>query len=275
MKVAQLWTYPVKSMVGSTVASIDLSPLGIVGDRHWAIRDLDNGGIRGAKKIGELMQFTAEQQGGHVAITCPNGDITSSSHSDVNEKLSHALGRNVALESLPADNNLEHFRRGPGTSSDPITELRNIFGREEHEPLPNFAAFPPEVAEFESPPGTHHDCWPLMVMTTSAMTAMQQALPDSNIDIKRFRPSIVIDSTETGHPEFTWTGKTAHIGTATVEFLDPCPRCIMITRRINDDIPEDRAILRHVVRELDQNVGVYARVVAPGSVSVGDSLRFI
>jgi MOSC domain-containing protein YiiM len=49
----------------------------------------------------------------------------------------------------------------------------------------------------------------------------------------------------------------------------------MITRRINDDIPEDREILRHVVRELDQNVGVYARVVAPGSVSVGDSLRFI
>jgi uncharacterized protein YcbX len=275
MKVAQLWTYPVKSMVGSTVASIDLSPLGIVGDRHWAIRDLDNGGIRGAKKIGELMQFTAEQQGGHVAITCPNGDITSSSHSDVNEKLSHALGRNVALESLPADNNLEHFRRGPGTSSDPITELRNIFGREEHEPLPNFAAFPPEVAEFESPPGTHHDCWPLMVMTTSAMTAMQQALPDSNIDIKRFRPSIVIDSTEPGHPEFTWTGKTAQIGTATVEFLDPCPRCIMITRRINDDIPEDRAILRHVVRDLDQNVGVYARVITPGTISLNDTLSFI
>jgi uncharacterized protein len=274
MKVAQLWTYPVKSMVGSTVASIDLSPLGIVGDRHWAIRDLDNGGIRGAKKIGELMQFTAEQQGGHVAITCPNGDITSSSHSDVNEKLSHALGRNVALESLPADNNLEHFRRGPGTSSDPITELRNIFGREEHEPLPNFAAFPPEVAEFESPPGTHHDCWPLMVMTTSAMTAMQQALPDSNIDIKRFRPSIVIDSTEPGHPEFTWTGKTAQIGTATVEFLDPCPRCIMITRRINDDIPEDRAILRHVVRDLDQNVGVYARVITPGTISLNDTLSF-
>ena len=275
MKVAQLWTYPVKSMVGSTVARIDLSSLGIVGDRHWAIRDLDNGGIRGAKKIGELMQFTASQQGGHVTITCPNGDITSSSHSDVNEKLSHALGRNVALESLPADNNLEHFRRGPGTSSDPITELRNIFGREEHEPLPNFAAFPPEVAEFESPPGTHHDCWPLMVMTTSAMSAMQQALPDSNIDIKRFRPSIVIDSTEPGHPEFTWTGKTAQIGTATVEFLDPCPRCIMITRRINDDIPEDRAILRHVVRDLDQNVGVYARVITPGTISLNDTLSFI
>ncbi len=274
MKVAQLWTYPVKSMVGSTVATIDLSPLGIVGDRYWAIRDLDNGGIRGAKKIGELMQFTAEQQGEHVSITCPNGDVISSSHSDANEKLSRALGRNVALESLPADNNLEHFRRGPGTSSDPMTELRNIFGREENEPLPNFAAFPPEVAEFESPPGTHYDCWPLMVMTTSAMTAMQQALPDSNIDIERFRPSIVINSTEPGHPEFTWKGKTAAIGSARIEFLDPCPRCIMITRRINDDIPEDRAILRHVVRDLDQNVGVYARVITPGTISINDTVSF-
>ena len=274
MKVAQLWTYPVKSMVGSTVATIDLSPLGIVGDRYWAIRDLDNGGIRGAKKIGELMQFTAEQQGEHVSITCPNGDVTSSSHSDANEKLSRALGRNVALESLPADNNLEHFRRGPGTSSDPMTELRNIFGREENEPLPNFAAFPPEVAEFESPPGTHYDCWPLMVMTTSAMTALQKALPNSNVDIKRFRPSIVVETTDIGHPEFTWKGKTATIGSARIEFLGPCPRCIMITRRINDDIPEDRTILSHVVRDLDQNVGVYARVITPGTISIHDALTF-
>lgn len=261
-------------MVGSTVTTIDLSPLGIVGDRYWAIRDLDNGGIRGAKKIGELMQFTAEQQGEHVSITCPNGDVISSSHSDVNEKLSRALGRNVALESLPADNNLEHFRRGPGTSSDPITELRNIFGREENEPLPNFAAFPPEVAEFESPPGTHYDCWPLMVMTTSAMTALQKALPNSNVDIKRFRPSIVVKTTDIGHPEFSWKGKTATIGSTRIEFLDPCPRCIMITRRINDDIPEDRAILRHVVRDLDQNVGVYARVITPGTISINDTVSF-
>jgi hypothetical protein len=114
-----------------------------------------------------------------------------------------------------------------------------------------------------------------MVMTTSALQAMQQALPDSNVDIKRFRPSIVIDTPESGHPEFTWTGKTAQLGTATIEFLEPCPRCVMITRRINDTIPEDRAILRHVVRDLNQNVGVYARVLVPGVVAVGDSVQFL
>jgi hypothetical protein len=49
----------------------------------------------------------------------------------------------------------------------------------------------------------------------------------------------------------------------------------MITRRINDSIPEDRAILRHVVRDLNQVVGVYARIVTPGKFSVGDALKLL
>ena len=275
MNINQLWMYPVKSMMGATVNSIELTELGIVGDRHWAIRDLERGGIRGAKKIGELMQFAATRSGNRVTITMPNGETVTSDDPQINEKLSRALHHEVQLASLPADNNLDHFRRGPGDSNDPLIELRGIFGREEDEPLPNFGAFPPEVAEFESPPGTHHDCWPLMVMTTSAIRAMQEALPHSVIDINRFRPSIVIDTDEPGHPEFTWTGKKAQIGSATIEFLEPCPRCVMITRRINDNIPEDRAILRHVVRDLNQNVGVYARVLTPGTIALHDSMTFV
>ena len=275
MNINQLWMYPVKSMMGATVNSIELTELGIVGDRHWAIRDLERGGIRGAKKIGELMQFAATRSGNRVTITMPNGETVTSDDPQINEKLSRALHHEVQLASLPADNNLDHFRRGPGDSNDPLTELRGIFGREEDEPLPNFGAFPPEVAEFESPPGTHHDCWPLMVMTTSAFRAMQEALPNSVIDVNRFRPSIVIDTNEPGHPEFTWTGKKAQIGSATIEFLEPCPRCVMITRRINDNIPEDRAILRHVVRDLNQNLGVYARVLIPGTIALHDSMTFV
>lgn len=275
MQISQLWTYPVKSMVGVSVESVELSSLGIVGDRHWAIRDLERGGIRGAKKIGELMQFTAQRKDNEVIITFPDGTQVSSADEDVNFMLSGVLGRNVLLESLPADNNLEHFRRGPSDSDDPLTELRGIFGREAEEPLPDFTAFPPEVAEFESPPGTHHDCWPLMVMTTSALQAMKEALPDSNVDIKRFRPSIVVETNSgEGHVEFSWKGKTASLGTAVIEFLDPCPRCIMITRKVNDELPEDRAILRHVVRDLNQAVGVYARILTPGRVALGDALTF-
>jgi len=49
----------------------------------------------------------------------------------------------------------------------------------------------------------------------------------------------------------------------------------MITRKVNDELPEDRAILRHVVRDLNQNVGVYARIVTPGHVALGNSVQFL
>jgi MOSC domain-containing protein YiiM len=48
----------------------------------------------------------------------------------------------------------------------------------------------------------------------------------------------------------------------------------MVTREINADIPQDRSILRHIVRDLNQNLGVYARIVRPGSVSVDDTVVF-
>ena len=49
----------------------------------------------------------------------------------------------------------------------------------------------------------------------------------------------------------------------------------MVTREINDDLPADRAILRHVVRDLDQNVGVYAKVTKPGTIKTTDQLTFL
>jgi len=279
MHISQLWTYPVKSMVGVSVESVNLSPLGIVGDRHWAIRDNERGGIRGAKKIGGLMQFSARPIGDgseHVVITFPDGTEVLSTAPNVSQLLSASLQHSVTLESLPTDGSLEHFRRGPADSADMMEELRGMFGREAEEPLPDFSAFPPEVAEFESPPGTHHDCWPLLVMTTSALQALNDAVPESQIDVLRFRPSIVIHTeNETGHVEFSWKGTTASLGSAVIEFLDPCPRCIMITRKINDELPEDRAILRHVVRDLNQAVGVYARIVTPGHVALGDTVQFL
>lgn len=277
-RVTQIWRYPVKSFVGGTVEEATLSELGIVGDRHWAIRDHVRGGIRGAKKIGDLMQFSAEPLGDgshHVRIVFPDGSVVTTRDGDIDARLSDALGQSVSIEALPDDGNIDHFVRGAADSDDVMAELRGIFGRDETEPLPNFASFPPEVATFESPPGTHHDCWPLMIMTTQALAALAAAVPGSNMDVLRFRPSMVIDTGgEPGHPEFSWTGRRARIGGAEVEFLDPCPRCVMVTRKVNDEINEDRAVLRHVVRDLNQCVGVYARVVSTGTVRVGDQLKF-
>lgn len=281
MRVDQIWSYPVKSMVGGTVASAEVSMLGIVGDRRWAVRDLERGGIRGAKQMGGLMTLAAREvpgdtgDTGDVEIDFPDGRRLTSKAPDIDEALSAHLGHPVRLEALRPADDLDHYRRGAPANDDFMVELRNIFGREESEPLPDFSVFPPEVVEFESPPGTYHDCWPLMIMSTTALESMRSALPDSIIDVRRFRPSVVIDTPgATGHPEFAWAGRMARLGDATIAFESPCPRCVMVTREVAD-LPADRSILRHIVRDLDQNVGVYARVVEPGTFATGDELRFI
>lgn len=281
MQVTQLWRYPVKSMVGGLVDSVELDDLGIVGDRTWAVRDLERGGIRGAKKIGSLMLLAAsDSDGDDVMISLPDGSDVCTSDADVDERVSAALGHRVRLERLRPAEDVDHYRRGAPDTDDMMAELESIFGREEGEPLPDLSVFPPEIAEFESPPGTYYDAFALMVMTEAALTSLASALPDSKIDVRRFRPSIVIDSgsgseSAPGHPEFDWTGRSARIGSAVVEFNARCPRCIMVTREIDDSLPSDRAVLRHIVRDLDQNVGIYATITTPGTIRVGDPLEFL
>ncbi|MGA0877492.1 MAG: MOSC domain-containing protein [Ilumatobacteraceae bacterium] len=280
MKLDQIWVYPVKSMEGDTVDSGDMDAFGIVGDRMWAVRDLENGGIRGAKKLGALMQLSArytgrlDEQGRRIVeITLPDGQVVTSGDPAVDEMVSAFVGTPVRLEHLQPADDLDHYRRGAPGSEDMLTELRAVFGRDESEPLPDFSVFPTEVIEFESPPGTYYDCWPLMVMTTSALRAVRDAVPSSVVDVRRFRPSLVIDVPEVvGHPEFGWANKRATLGSCEIEFLSPCPRCVMVTRRVNSDVPDDRDILRHIVRDLDQNLGIYGRITKPGRVNVGDEL---
>lgn len=281
MQVQQLWRYPVKSMVGETVERVDLTELGIEHDRAAGRRGTSNGVASVARnKIAGLMRCAAKATagpGGEAAITLPDGSVVSTRDPAVHDRVSAAIGHPIHLEPLRPASDIEHYRRGPADSEDVMEELMGIFGREDGEPLPDFSIFPEVVLEFESPPGTYYDVFPLLLMSTSALAALSAALPESAVDVRRFRPSIVIDTPGAdGHPEFGWAGRRARIGHAEIQFTDPCPRCVMVTREIDTQSPPtDRAVLRHVVRDLDQNVGIYATVVTPGKVSVGDTLELL
>lgn len=277
MHIDQIWQYPVKSMIGVRVDHADLVDTGVAGDRTWAVRDEVRGGIRGAKKIGPLMRLAARHdRDGAVVITLPDGGQVRSDDDDAAQRVSVAIDHPVTLWPLQPETDLDHYRRGAPDSDDIVAELTAIFGREDGEPLPDFSIFPPVITEFESPPGTYLDAFPLMIMSTSALRSLQAALPDSAIDVKRFRPSFVVDTgDDEGHPEFGWSGRRMAIGRTVIEIGAPCPRCVMVTREISAELPQDRAVLRHVVQDLDQNVGVYATVVTPGPINVGDTVSFV
>jgi uncharacterized protein len=277
--VSEIWQYAVKSMVGQTIDSAKLDGLGIVGDRRWAIRDLERGGIRGGKKIGGLMAFSARftGHGEEALITLPDGTQVTTSDADVDDRISAVLGRPVRLDALRPASDVDHFRRGEPDSDDLIAEIRAIMGREDDEPLPDFSIFPPEIMEYESPLGAYYDAFALMIMSTSSLRSLAAALPDSVIDVRRFRPSFVIDTGDApGHPELSWPqGQRVSVGAAVIEIVAPCPRCVMPTLRIDDSLTADRSILRYIVRDLDQNLGTYANVVTPGPIRVGDAVTLL
>lgn len=280
--IAQLWRYPVKSMVGERIAEAELDDRGLVGDRGWAARDEERGGIRGAKKIGPLMRLqaryldepTVTNRAPRVEITLPDreGTITTDDPS-VHDAVSKALDHRVTLWPLQPESDTEHYRRGPSDSEDVVEELRDIFGRTETEPLPDLSVFPPEIIEFESPPGTYYDAFPIHLVTTASLRTLARLSPDSDLDVRRFRPNVLVEIDGDGFPEADWLGKRLTLGAGVeLEVVAPCPRCVMVTRRVGDDLGQDRRLLRTIVREADQNVGVYATVVRGGRVAEGDAV---
>jgi uncharacterized protein YcbX len=283
--VAEVWRYPVKSMVGERVADALFDDRGLVGDRGWAARDEQRGGIRGAKKIGPLMRLqaryldepTVTNRAPRVEITLPDGAGTiTTDDPNVHDAVSNALDHRVTLWPLQPASDTEHYRRGPSDSDDIVQELRDIFGRTEAEPLPDLSVFPPEIVEFESPPGTYYDAFPIHVVTTASLRALAGLSPDSEVDVRRFRPNVLVDTPDIddGFPEADWLGKRLRLGDGVeLEVVAPCPRCVMVTRQIGDDLAQDRRLLRTIVREADQNVGVYATVVRGGHVAEGDAVE--
>lgn len=282
--VEGVFRYPVKSLAGETLDSAMLDAAGMRGDRAWAVRDEVRGGIRGAKKLPRLMELSARYaeapgagSGSSPAeITFPDGTLGSTSDDDIAQRVSQAIDNPITLWPLMPAEDVEHYRRGAATHDDPLTEIRAIFGREEGEPLPDLSVFPPDVFQYESPPGTYFDVFPLLLLTTDSLATLQSRAPDSRIDVRRFRPNLLIAAADTSepYPELDWREQTIRIGGATIAVEFECPRCVMTTQQTGD-LPKDPRVMRTLVKEAQGNLGVYARVSEPGRVAVGDDVVLV
>jgi uncharacterized protein YcbX len=277
--VTSLWRYPAKSMMGDSLDALPIDENGVLGDRSWAVRDEVSGAIRGAKKLAGLMQlrarYLAEPERDApvppIEIEMPDGTSFRSDDGDVNERLSRFLNREVTLWPLQPASNTAHYRRGPSESDDVEAEFRATFGLEPNEPFPSFEGMPVDVlAEYETLPGTYFDVLPLLLLTTQSLESLSSMAAGSVFDVRRFRPNIVVEaeSTDEPFPEQSWIGHRIQLGELELEIAAACPRCVMVTRPFAD-LPADREVLRTIVRQANQNVGVYARVTRPATVPVG------
>ncbi|HKJ18707.1 MAG TPA: MOSC domain-containing protein [Xanthomonadales bacterium] len=242
-RVAELWRFPVKSMRGERIDSALVGKQGMIGDRAFALLDVEQNKKVTAKNLRRFPDifrykagFVREPVFGEalppVRIGMPDGRVIDSDHEGVDDILSASLGHAVKLIRVDAAD---------------VT--------------------------------AHHDAAPVSVLTNSTLARLRQLQPKSDFDVRRFRMNIIVETEESGFAENEWLGRNLLAGAELkLHITVPNARCVMTTLA-QDELPEDRsvftALMQHNRLAGDDGrpapcAGVYARALVQGTVSVGD-----
>ncbi|MCY3572215.1 MAG: MOSC N-terminal beta barrel domain-containing protein [Chloroflexi bacterium] len=282
--VTQLWRYPVKSMAGEQLSAAEIDQNGVAGDRGWAVREIEADVTRNAREMPKLLQFASayaespsfDQRSPAVTITTPDNVQVQSADENRDQQLSEILGRPVMLTPLhPADDLAWYARAQIPEGVDPMQALRQLMGMQEDDPLPDFSGLPPDLQNFSSPPGTYFDCYPIHIMTTSSLNTLAEAGGGEDVDVRRFRPNVLIDTGDTeGLLEVDWTGKKLRLGEVVIELQTTTVRC-SVPAHAQRDFGSSRAVGRALIENTKQHLGSYCNVLQGGTVNVGADVELI
>ena len=271
--VDSLWRYPVKSMAGEEIATVEVTARGFLGDRFYAlVEQASNRAAVVRTWASDLLtyrpQFDKEPEEGDPApgmqITLPGGFTLATTDSDIDERLSGALGRDLTLMATAPVGLLVELPAGTlGGEMSNVTEV----------PLGGGA-----------PPGAFFDYGCVHLIATSTLDHLQTMYPEGRFDVRRFRPNVVIRSQGEPFIENSWVGRTLAIGDEVVLGITiPCPRCSTVTLA-QGDLHQDARILRTIAEHNTQDlgdlgklpcVGVYADVLKAGRIRHGDAVRYL
>lgn len=271
LTLASVWRYPVKSMMGEELNAAEVSDKGILGDRAYALVDIESNKVVSAKnpkKWPEIFYFyarynqtpVAHKALPSVAITLPNGDTLNSDQADADQLLSTAFTRPVKLTTqAPAKATLEQYWPEYEGENTEISE---------------------EAISGDAHEGSFFDYATLHILTTATVLELQKLYPEGRIEPRRFRPNLIIATPpeQTGFVENDWVGKTLTIGTVKLLVTDPCPRCVMPSLA-QGDLAKDAKILKTIAQNTVHvpfadkalpSAGIYAKVIQPGVIKRND-----
>jgi uncharacterized protein YcbX len=287
-QVSQLWRYPVKSLGGERVEHAELSARGVLGDRLWAVRDVERDVTASARRLPALLTATARYRGPvsrdagpgnvpEVEITFPDSTVMSSSDDEVNGKLSELAGRDVRLTPLPPadDTSLQRLSRQERADIS-VASLRKDFGIVDGEKLPDVSMLRMSdlvtLARYSTPPGMFVDLAPVHVLSQTSLATIGAEI-GADLDVRRFRPNVLLtlDDPDDGLPESYWTGNRLGVGDVVLDVLMPTIRCV-VPSRAQPGFEVDRRITKAVAARAQRCLGIYCGVESGGTVRIGDEV---
>lgn len=275
--ISGLFRYPVKSMLGETLEATPLGVDGIPGDRAWGVRDEARGDFFTGKRAAALMSCRAAyprgapDEGEVPEIRLPGGSLFAADRADAAARVGEAVGREVTLWPVVAGAR----DASPSGDVDLLAEMEELMARAGDEPRPDFSDPAPALLEVQARGGPFFDAFPLSLMSQTAIDSIASAAPGSQIDVRRFRPNLLLETQAPGaFPEQAWIGRRLRVGGAVLFVHSTIVRCVMTTHGFAD-LPKDPAVMRTLVAAAEGNLGVYATVEEPGWVRRGDALTLI
>jgi uncharacterized protein len=271
--IRELWRYPVKSMLGTTVNEMFITECGGLGDRAWALRDVESGRIASAKKFPRLLEFRAAYEveptpdkPGRVRIDTPGGDAVYPEDPDASRLISTILGRTLRFENQAQEDEKTGIDRTTVFGDVPVSEMKPDWTPET---MPDY---------FQLMKGSFFEVGPVFVLATGSVEHLLKLQGGTAlIDRRRFRPNLVVDTTPDTDRfiEDDWLGGTLTVGdTLTLDEFQPTLWCVTSTLA-QEELPRDLSILRTTAKQHKGCLGVYASVRAPGLARVGDPVTLL
>ncbi|KIL49100.1 MOSC domain-containing protein [Jeotgalibacillus campisalis] len=233
--VKEITRYPVKSFQGEKVEKTQVMDYGLYGDRSHAFKDESRKDkFLTITQCHPMAQYKAEFSGGEPLDFFPPLTIT------MPDGTKKKWGDPEIQEGLEA-----------------------LSGR----PLSQVTYSPAHV-----PIGAIEEAH-LLLITSSSLDRLSQVKGES-VDGRRFRPNLVIDLLDDlPYSEENWVGKTLVIGeNVQIRLTSTCTRCMIITVH-PESAEKDSSILSTVIKERNNQFGVYASVLQSGEIRTGDEIH--
>lgn len=113
-----------------------------------------------------------------------------------------------------------------------------------------------------------------ILLVTDATMRKLEAMWGKTLDQRRFRGNFVVRAADDSVFEGDWIGKRLEIGDVQLQVDQFCERCVVITMD-PDTLEKDPSLLRKVNEEFQLHFGVYASVVKPGRIRIGDQVKVL
>jgi uncharacterized protein YcbX len=128
-------------------------------------------------------------------------------------------------------------------------------------------------------PGAGMDVEPVTIVSLASVEELARQGERASLDARRFRMTIELEGCR-AHEEDTWAGRRVRIGQVELVIGEQVPRCVVTT--LNPDTGQrDFSTLKVISRyrgvapRTAPPFGVYARVLVPGVVHVGDDVAIL